>query len=66
MHRFIDGEDRMQPALLPHPNGGFGGQEEPFRLLDDNGRAPPRSPEWERRICRIMQFMHARTTTRGR
>src|SRR3981189_1975396 len=31
MHRFIDGEDRMQQALLPHCVEDYGGEENPVR-----------------------------------
>src|SRR5258708_6114129 len=33
MHRFIDGEDRMQPALLPHSLEDYVGEENPVRVI---------------------------------
>ncbi len=33
MHRFIDGEDRMQPAL-PHCLEDYVGEENPVRLIE--------------------------------
>src|SRR5438876_5293901 len=34
MHRFIDGEDRMQRALLPHSLEDYGGEENPVRRIE--------------------------------
>jgi transposase len=34
MHRFIDGEDRMQPALLPHCLEDYVDEENPVRVID--------------------------------
>src|SRR6266705_2921649 len=34
MHRFIDGEDRMQQALLPHSLEDYVGEENPVRVID--------------------------------
>src|SRR6266571_2117782 len=34
MHRFIDGEDRMQQALLPHSLEDYVDQENPVRVID--------------------------------
>ena len=34
MHRFIDGEDRMQQALLPHRLEDYVGEENPVRVID--------------------------------
>src|SRR5205807_5651192 len=34
MHRFIDGEDRMQPALLPHSLEDYVGEENPVRVVE--------------------------------
>src|SRR5271165_4055731 len=34
MHRFIDGEDRMQPALLPHILEDYVGEENPVRVIE--------------------------------
>src|SRR5271163_2024745 len=34
MHRFIDGEDRMQPALLPHSLEDYVGEENPVRVIE--------------------------------
>src|ERR1700686_2799687 len=34
MHRFIDGEDRMQPALLPHSLEDYVGGENPVRVIE--------------------------------
>ena len=34
MHRFIDGEDRMQPALLPHCLEDYVDEENPVRVVD--------------------------------
>src|SRR5271168_445198 len=34
MHRFIDGEDRMQPALLPHSLEDYVDQENPVRVIE--------------------------------
>src|SRR3974390_1945045 len=34
MHRFIDGEDRMQPALLPHSLEDYVDEENPVRVID--------------------------------
>src|SRR4030081_1605922 len=34
MHRFIDGEDRMQQALLPHSLGDYDGEENPVRVIE--------------------------------
>src|SRR3979411_2045250 len=36
MHRFIDGEDRMQPALLPHTLEDYVGEENPVRVFGDD------------------------------
>ena len=34
MHRFIDGEDRMQPALLPHCLEDYLSEENPVRVIE--------------------------------
>src|SRR6266581_498059 len=34
MHRFIDGEDRMQRALLPHSLEDYVGKENPVRVIE--------------------------------
>ena len=34
MRRFIDGEDRMQPALLPHSLEDYVDEENPVRVID--------------------------------
>src|SRR5262245_39608600 len=34
MHRFIDGEDRMQQTLLPHSLEDYVGEENPVRVID--------------------------------
>jgi transposase len=34
MHRFIDGEDRMQQALLPHSLEDYVDQENPVRVVE--------------------------------
>src|SRR3981081_2240476 len=34
MHRFIDGEDRMQQALLPHSLDDYVGEENPVRVIE--------------------------------
>jgi transposase len=34
MHRFIDGEDRMQQTLLPHCLEDYVGEENPVRVID--------------------------------
>jgi transposase len=34
MHRFIDGEDRMQPALLPHSLEDYVSEENPVRVIE--------------------------------
>src|SRR6201987_5644328 len=34
MHRFIAGEDRMQPALLPHSLEDYGSEENPVRAIE--------------------------------
>jgi hypothetical protein len=34
MHRFIDGEDRMQPALLPHSLEDYVSEENPVRVVE--------------------------------
>ena len=34
MHRFVDGEDRMQPALLPHSLEDYVGEENPVRVIE--------------------------------
>src|SRR5206468_9408400 len=34
MHRFIDGEDRRQPALLPHSLDDYVGEENPVRVIE--------------------------------
>jgi hypothetical protein len=34
MHRFIDGEDRMQQALLPHSLEDYVGEENPLRVIE--------------------------------
>src|SRR5467141_202034 len=34
MHRFIDGEDRMQQALLPHCLEDYVGEENPVRVIE--------------------------------
>src|SRR5215210_4653342 len=34
MHRFIDGEDRRQPALLPHSLEDYLGEENPVRVIE--------------------------------
>ncbi len=34
MHRFIDGEDRRQPALLPHSLEDYVSEENPVRVIE--------------------------------
>ena len=34
MHRFIDGEDRLQPALLPHSLEDYVDEENPVRVIE--------------------------------
>ena len=34
MHRYIDGEDRMQQALLPHSLEDYVGEENPVRVIE--------------------------------
>src|SRR6201987_5424326 len=34
MHRYIDGEDRMQQALLPHSLEDYVGEENPVRVVE--------------------------------
>jgi hypothetical protein len=34
MRRFIDGEDRMQPALLPHCLEDYVDEENPVRVIE--------------------------------
>jgi hypothetical protein len=34
MHRFIDGEDRMQQALLPHCLEDYVSEENPVRVIE--------------------------------
>jgi transposase len=34
MHRFIGGEDRMQPALLPHCLEDYVDEENPVRVIE--------------------------------
>ena len=34
MHRFIDGEDRMQQALLPHSLEDYVSEENPVRVIE--------------------------------
>src|SRR6478752_3516279 len=34
MHRFVDGEDRRQPALLPHSLEDYVGEENPVRVVE--------------------------------
>jgi transposase len=34
MHRFIDGEDRMPPALLPHTLEDYVSEESPVRVIE--------------------------------
>src|SRR6266436_285136 len=34
MHRFIDGEDRMQQTLLPHSLEDYVGEENPVRVIE--------------------------------
>ena len=34
MHRFIEGEDRMQPALLPHCLEDYVDEENPVRVIE--------------------------------
>jgi len=34
MHRFIDGEDRMQQTLLPHCLEDYVGEENPVRVVE--------------------------------
>jgi transposase len=34
MHRFIDGEDRRQPALLPHCLEDYVSEENPVRVIE--------------------------------
>src|SRR3954453_16795429 len=34
MHRFIDGEDRLQQALLPHSLEDYVGEENPVRVVE--------------------------------
>ena len=34
MHRFIEGEDRIQPALLPHCLEDYVDEENPVRVIE--------------------------------
>jgi Holliday junction resolvasome RuvABC ATP-dependent DNA helicase subunit len=34
MHRFIDGDDRTQQALLPHSLEDYVGEENPVRVIE--------------------------------
>ena len=34
MHRYVDGEDRMQQALLPHSLEDYVGEENPVRVVE--------------------------------
>ena len=34
MHRFIDGDDRMQQTLLPHCLEDYVGEENPVRVIE--------------------------------
>ena len=34
MHRFVDGEDRRQPALLPHSLEDYVDGENPVRVIE--------------------------------
>ena len=34
MHRFIDGEDRMQQTLLPHSLEDYVSEENPVRVIE--------------------------------
>ena len=34
MHRFIDGEDRTQPSLLPHSLEDYVDEENPVRVIE--------------------------------
>ena len=34
MHRFINGEDRLQPALLPHSLEDYVSEESPVRVIE--------------------------------
>ena len=34
MHRFIDGEDRLQQTLLPHSLEDYVGEENPVRVIE--------------------------------
>jgi hypothetical protein len=34
MHRFIDGEDRMQRVLIPHSLKDYVGEENPVRVIE--------------------------------
>src|SRR5579859_7922342 len=41
MHRFIDGDDRMQPALLPHSLEDYVDEENPVRVSRPYRRTGP-------------------------
>src|SRR5689334_21654670 len=41
MHRFIEGEDRMQPALLPHCLEDYVDEEHPVRVIEAFRRIRP-------------------------
>ena len=43
MHRFIDGEDRMQQALLPHSLEDYVSEENPVRAIE--GGPTPEGPK---------------------
>ena len=53
MHRFIDGEDRMQQTLLPNSLEDYISEENPVRVIevfiDELEHVP--SPHWRQR-CR--------------
>ena len=53
MHRFIDGEDRMQQTLLPHSLEDYVSEENPVRVIEvfiDDWILPPWGlPGWRRR-----------------
>ena len=67
MHRFIEGEDRMQPALLPHCLEDYVDEENPVRAIEVfideldlaalgfSGMTPAATEP--RRVCRRLQLL---------
>ena len=46
MHRFIDGDDRIQPALLPHNLEDYVDEENPVRVIEVFHRRVSTLPPW--------------------